>query len=131
MKTRRLPSVVGCACVGALVCSVATAADEVRRSNWVPNVGQRPNDQLPLGDMWTFRCPPGGSFSVSVDTRDDTDRGEATIDPLLEVVDGNGNDIAFADDTFACTLAPLANAPRASNTEMMSRRLGPGRIVPP
>ena len=107
MKTRRLPSVVGCACVGALVCSVATAADEVRRSNWVPNVGQRPNDQLPLGDMWTFRCPPGGSFSVSVDTRDDTDRGEATIDPLLEVVDGNGNDIAFADDTFACAFAPL------------------------
>lgn len=57
--------------------------------------------------MWTFRCPPGGGFSVSVDTRDDTDRGEATIDPLLEVVDGNGNDIDFADDTFACTFQPL------------------------
>ena len=28
-------------------------------------------------------------------------------------------------------IAPLANAPRASKTEMTSRRFAPGRIVPP
>jgi hypothetical protein len=80
-------------------------ADEIHRSNWLPNVGER--EGLPLGDMWTFRCPPGGRFSVSVDGRDDTDTGESLVDPLLEVVDGNGNNLAFADDEIECTYRPV------------------------
>jgi hypothetical protein len=108
MKTPEIPSAVGWACLGALVFNFAAAADEVRRSNWVPNVGDRfAADQLPLGDMWTFRCAPGGSFSVSVDTRDDNDQGEAQIDPVLEVVDGEGNNVAFADDERSCSFEPV------------------------
>ena len=107
MIVQQLSKVLILACASMLIFNLGAAADEVHRSNWLPNVGERPGDQLPLGDVWTFRCLPDGSFSVRVDTRDDTDQGEAAIDPLLEVVDGNGNDIASADDTFACTFEPL------------------------
>jgi hypothetical protein len=109
MKIRDLTATVSLACATVLLFNLGAAADETRRSNWLPNVGERftVGQQLPLGDMWTFRCPPGGNFSVRVDTRDDTDEGRARIDPLLEVVDGNGNNLTFADDEVACTFEPL------------------------
>src|SRR5207302_10917788 len=61
-----------------------------KRSNQVPNVGQLAEGEQPLGDMWTFNCPEGGSVSASVDTKDDTDSGTSNIDPILELLDGNG-----------------------------------------
>ena len=83
------------------------AADEVRRSNRVPNVGSLAAGEQPLGDLWTFRCPQGGSVRVAVDTKDDTDDGGSAIDPVLVVFDGQGNVIGFGDDEDECSYRPL------------------------
>jgi hypothetical protein len=89
------------------------------RSNHVPNVGflggppgaapvdGNHGEEQPLGDMWTFFCPPGGHVVASVDTKDDTDQGTSTLDPILELLDGNGLELAFGDDENACTYAPV------------------------
>jgi hypothetical protein len=45
--------------------------------------------------------------NVSVDTKDDTDAAQSDIDPVLLVVDGAGNLLAFADDDFDCTYPPV------------------------
>jgi hypothetical protein len=83
--------------------------DTVKRSNWVPNVGERDfrADEQPLGDMWTFVCPAGGAFKLSIDTKDDTDVGRADIDPLVVVLDGHGNVVGFGDDEFDCKYRPV------------------------
>ena len=83
------------------------AADEVRRSNRVPNVGSLVAGEQPLGDLWTFRCPQGGSVRVAVDTKDDTDDGGSAIDPVLVVFDGQGNVVGFGDDEDECSYRPL------------------------
>jgi hypothetical protein len=87
------------------------------RSSHVPNVGDlaenTPNNgtsnhnEQPLGDMWTFYCPPGGHVVASVDTKDDTDLGTASLDPILELLDGNGVELASGDDENPCTYQPI------------------------
>jgi hypothetical protein len=70
----------------------------------VPNVGQlNVEGEQPLGDLWTFKCPKGGTVNVSVDTKDDTDAAQSDIDPVLLVVDGAGNLLAIGDDDVDCT----------------------------
>jgi hypothetical protein len=76
------------------------------RSNHVPNVGFLATGEQPLGDMWIFNCPAGGTVTAQVDTKDDTDAGTSTLDPILELLDGNGVEIAFQDDNLRCTYAP-------------------------
>jgi hypothetical protein len=84
------------------------SAEPISRSNWVPNVGQlNVEGEQPLGDLWTFTCLRGGTVNVSVDTKDDTDAAQADIDPVLLVVDGAGNLLAFADDDTSCTYPPV------------------------
>jgi hypothetical protein len=103
-----------------LVVTVPQAsAEPISRSNWIPNVGQLnvPGEQ-PLGDLWTFKCPEGGTVNVSVDTKDDTDTGESDIDPVLEVVDAAGNVLAFADDDVDCTYPPVCGFFCPSVTEV-------------
>jgi hypothetical protein len=73
----------------------------------VPNVGVLTDDEQPLGDLWTFQCPLGGTVSARVDTKDDRDTGEANLDPILEVLDGAGSLLAFADDEVECTYPPV------------------------
>jgi hypothetical protein len=85
-----------------------TSAEPISRSNWIPNVGQlNLEGEQPLGDLWTFRCPGGGTVNVAVDTKDDTDTGQSDIDPVLLVVDGTGSLLAFADDDVDCTYPPV------------------------
>ena len=87
-----------------LVAATNAPAQEVHRSNWVPNVGALLNE----GEQpWTFICPDGGSVSILVDTKDDSDTAGSDIDPLLFVLDGEGNIIALADDNFRCTYMPV------------------------
>jgi len=86
--------------------AVAHPPPPTKRSNHVPNVGILADGEQPLGDMWTFNCPAGGSVVASVDTKDDTDLGTSTLDPILELLDGNGVEIAFGDDENRCTYAP-------------------------
>jgi hypothetical protein len=84
------------------------SAEPISRSNWVPNVGQLDFEvEQPLGDLWTFKCPEGGTVNVSVDTKDDTDSAQSDIDPVLALVDGKGNLLALGDDETACTYAPV------------------------
>ena len=92
-----------------LVATVPQAsAEPISRSNWVPNVGLlNVEGEQPLGDLWTFKCPKGGTVKVSVDTKDDTDNAQSDIDPVLLVVDVAGNLLAFADDNAACTYPPV------------------------
>lgn len=103
--TRLIPFLL----VPVVTLGIATTAsgEPIQRSNWVPNVGDRNFEEQPLGDMWTFVCPSGGTVTVAVDTKDETDTAESTLDPLLEVVDGQGNAIAFGDDDFDCTYPPV------------------------
>jgi hypothetical protein len=91
-----------------VVIAPQASAEPISRSNWVPNVGN-PNveGEQPLGDLWTFKCPEGGSVDVSVDTKDDTDTEESDIDPLLLVVDGEGNLLAVGDDEVECSYPPV------------------------
>jgi hypothetical protein len=94
------------------------SADEVHRSNWVPNVGQlNIPDEQPLGDLWTFRCPKGGTVTAFVETKDDTDTAQSDIDPVLRVVDGQGNVLASGDDEFNCFYPPICGyqCPRVDN----------------
>jgi hypothetical protein len=94
--------------VPVLTAAAQASAEPISRSNWVPNVGQlNVEGEQPLGDLWTFRCPRGGTVNVSVDTKDDTDNAESNIDPVLLVVDGAGNLLAFADDNTSCTYPPV------------------------
>ena len=86
--------------------AVAHPPPPTKRSNHVPNVGILADGEQPLGDMWTFYCPAGGSVVASVDTKDDTDLGTSTIDPVMELLDGNGNEIASGDDENTCTYPP-------------------------
>jgi hypothetical protein len=92
-----------------LVATVPQAsAEPISRSNWIPNVGfLNVEGEQPLGDLWTFNCPKGGTVNVSVDTKDDTDIAQSDIDPVLLVVDGAGNLLAAADDTIECTYTPV------------------------
>jgi hypothetical protein len=84
------------------------SAEPISRSNWVPNVGQlNVEGEQPLGDLWTFKCPKGGTVNVSVDTKDDTDAAQSDIDPVLLVVDGAGNLLAIGDDDVDCTYPPV------------------------
>jgi hypothetical protein len=80
----------------ALAAAAPQASSEpISRSNWIPNVGQlNVEGEQPLGDLWTFKCPTGGTVNVSVDTKDDTDDAQADIDPVVLVVDGAGNLLA-------------------------------------
>ena len=64
-------------------------------------------DEQPLGDLWTFRCPQGGTVRVAVDTKDDTDDGGSAIDLVVVVFDGQGNVVGFGDDEDACSYPPL------------------------
>jgi hypothetical protein len=84
--------------------AMVVQSEEIRVSNWVPNVG---SVGQPLGDMWEFKCPTGGSFSARVDTKDDTDAGTARIDPVLIVHDQDGNILAIGDDELTCTFPPV------------------------
>jgi hypothetical protein len=97
------------AIVAPLVALASQAsAEPISRSNWTPNVGQlNVEREQPLGDLWTFKCPRGGTVNVSVDTKDDTDAAQSDIDPVLLVVDGAGNLLAFADDNTSCTYPPV------------------------
>jgi hypothetical protein len=52
-------------------------------------------------------APKGGTVNVSVDTKDDTDNAQSDIDPVLRVVDGAGNLLAFGDDDVECTYPPV------------------------
>jgi hypothetical protein len=80
---------------------------KIIRSSWVPNVGVLSDQEQPLGDLWTFECPEGGKITAAVDTKDDLDTGESNIDPILEVLDGTGIVLAFADDEVECTYPPV------------------------
>jgi hypothetical protein len=122
---------------GAVMLSTAAgfaavaSAEEVVRSNWMPNVG--PLDfqggEQPLGDMWTFNCPRAGTVSISVDTKDDTDRSSADTDPIIFVVDGQGTLLASADDTFDCTYAPVCGFQCPAVTDVACRRDGAHSVI--
>ena len=72
------------------------------RSGWVPNVGKLDPGEYPLGDLYLFRCPQGGTFDARIDTKDDLDIAESCLDPVLEVFDTAGGLVAFGDDDFDC-----------------------------
>jgi hypothetical protein len=91
------------------------SAEGIIRSNWIPNVGQlnTPGEQ-PLGDLWTFRCPRGGTVTIVVDTKDDTDTPDldsrSDIEPVFMVVDGAGNLLVFAHGETGCAYPPVCDA---------------------
>ena len=105
------------AIIASVVAMGSQASGEpISRSNWVPEVGSllgsvfTNEPERPLGDLWTFNCPRGGTVNVLVDTKDDTsvESGpESDIDPSLRVVDGAGNSLAIGDDEVGCSYPPV------------------------
>jgi len=102
---------VGLVVVGAILAIMETANPVyaqpfITRYGWVPNVGYLFGGELPRGDMWTFRCPSGGTFEVLIDTAEDSDLFDSYLDPIVYVYDGAGNLIVSSDDDFACLYTP-------------------------
>jgi hypothetical protein len=124
MKRREMPWSLALAVIAPVaVLAPQASAEPVSRSNWVPNVGQlNLEGEQPLGDLWTFKCPRGGTVNVFVDTKDDTDTAQSDIDPVLLVVDGAGNLLAFADDEVDCTYPPVCGFFCPSVTEVACGR---------
>jgi hypothetical protein len=83
-----------------LVLSVAPASAEARRRNWIPSGRYDPA----IGDLWSFKCPPGGFFEVWADTVEDV-AGASNLDLFLEVRDSSVNYI-IRDDSFDCPVTP-------------------------
>jgi hypothetical protein len=107
---------VALAIIAPMVAAAPQAsAEPINRSNWVPNLGATVPDQDPLGDLWTFNCPAGGTVSVSVDTKDDTDTGKSNIDPFLIMGDAKGA-FGFSDDNFECAIPPVCGFACPSQT---------------
>jgi hypothetical protein len=84
-----------------LVLSVAPASAEARRRNWIPSGRYDPA----IGDLWSFKCPPGGQFYVWADTLDDV-AGTSNLDLFLEVVDSSGTVIGYGDENYDCFYTP-------------------------
>lgn len=85
---------------------------------WVPNNGVLCSEdrsrglcstqtETYLGDMWTFRCPSGGTAFIWVDTKDDTDTVESCIDPVAHVFNSNGLLLASGDEDSTCSFLPV------------------------
>jgi hypothetical protein len=62
-----------------------------------------------VGDMWSFNCPKGGHFTLTIDT------ATHTLDPEFRVFDKDGNTIADADDSTACTNSCANSCPQVVN----------------
>jgi hypothetical protein len=93
-----------------LVAASSGSSAEIGRVDWA--AGGRL-----IGDLWTFRCPAGGSVSASVDTIGDYavpdgDGGGfvSGLDPSLGILDSQGNLIARADDEQACNMPTRCDA---------------------
>jgi len=114
------------------------------RSGWVPNVGNLYYTEYygeylgeqPLGDMWTFECPPGGWFELFVDTKDDTDYdgGMSCLNPIAQVFNPDGEFIqpfccqkqecsyaSVCAGLYACPLLAGPCAPRRGKTSIVVR----------
>jgi hypothetical protein len=96
---------VGVLVAGLIVLGSPTVySAEFTRVEWSPGGGF-------VGDVWTFRCPAGGSVFASADAFPDRPVGEnafeSALDLVLEVFDGQGNPLAASDDDFEC-VAPIA-----------------------
>jgi hypothetical protein len=90
--------------LGTLVAFGAVAdAQTAVRSGWVPNVGVLGPGEYPLGDLWTFTCPAGGSGTVWVQSKDDFDTGTSGVDLVAYVVKNDGTLLGYADDNLPCT----------------------------
>ncbi len=89
--------------VAALLLSTAgTATAEVAtRSNWIPTSSG-------LGDLWTFSCPAGGTFNLTIDTVSDS----ASVDLLFTVLDSAGAFVTADDDSVACVPASCFGCPQ-------------------
>lgn len=88
------------ALVAALTIAGSGYAEQVVRRNWVPG-GNYPD----RGDLWTFKCPSGGSVTASVQTVVDlSSTNVAAIDPLFVIFDATGTAVGSADDTVVCAV---------------------------
>jgi hypothetical protein len=106
MNTRRVSLIALVLGIFMAIGAPAHAQNAVR-SGWVPNVGELADGEFPLGDLWTFNCPTGGSGTLFVDTKDDTDTGQSCVDVTAYVVTDSGTLLGFGDDDAACTYAPV------------------------
>lgn len=89
-----------------LIVSVVAASTQptvsARRRNWVPSGNFAPG----LGDLWSFKCPNNGTFSLRADTMGDNPDDSSNVDLYFEVVDSKGNFITSGDEDTACTHTP-------------------------
>jgi hypothetical protein len=81
-----------------LVLGSIGAASAVQRSGWIPTAEF---NARAYGDLWTFACPAGGSFTLTVDNV--LEAPGAQIDLVAEVRDGEGTFLISGDDNVACT----------------------------
>lgn len=85
----------------------AAMAEVATRTGWIPG-------STNVGDVWTFSCPAGGNFDLTIQNGNDG-TGGSIIDLALIIVNPVGAIIASADDTIACTNPGCNLCPRVLN----------------
>jgi hypothetical protein len=92
-------SATGAGLAALILLAAAAFSQEVLRTNYVPSGDY---SQGIVGDLWKFTCPPGGSVSVAVDTKNDNGNGTSNLNLRFEIADRRGNLLAVADEDMDC-----------------------------
>lgn len=62
---------------------------------------------LVQGDKWTFSGYPKEDVVIKVDTRDDFGNETSGLDPVVILLDPQGNEVAWEDDNAECSVDPV------------------------
>ncbi len=80
--------------------------DSIARADRLQTVPNSITEGSPLvqGDKWTFSGYPKEDVVIRVDTRDDFGNGTSGLDPVIILLDPQGNEVASADDNADCSV---------------------------
>lgn len=83
--------------LATLLSPLSASAEVVTRAEWIPGTFGR-------GDVWSFVCPAGGTFDLTVQNA--ADGSGSNIDFFATVKDSTGAVVQFDDDGAVCSSMP-------------------------
>jgi hypothetical protein len=86
------------ALTAVLVLGSIGSASAVLRTGWIPSAEYVARA---YGDLWTFACPAGGTFTVTVDNV--LEVPGSNLDLVANVYDADGTFLDGGDDEIACS----------------------------
>lgn len=90
----------GASLAGLILLAGVVFSQDVWRTNYIPSGDY---SQGIVGDLWRFTCPPGGSVSLAVDTKNDNGNGTSNLNLRFEIADQRGNLLALGDEDMDCS----------------------------